>query len=629
MKAWLSVGRSGAYIGPDAVELRDVALTGDEYSEQLQYVAAGRAKSRSLAPFRKLLPFLRPYRARIVLATLALMLSSAVTLVLPALLRRLIDHAFTAGDLARLSQYFLVFLAGAALLGIASAVRFYFVTWIGERVVADLRRAVFDHLMALTPAFFEATRTGEILSRLTADTTLIQTVVGSSVSVAMRNAVMFAGGLALMAATSPMLTGLVVAAVLLVMIPLLLFGRWVRTLSRRSQDRLADTSAIASETLYAMQTVQAFSHEDLDRKAFARVVESAFAAAVLRTRARAVMTAVVTFAGFACVVGVFWAGTRAVNAHAMTAGQLVQFILYAGIVAGGVGVLSEIWSDMQRAAGASERLMELLHTPPQIAPPLRPAALAQPARGAIDFRAVTFRYPARPDFAALNRFDLAVAPGEAVALVGPSGAGKSTVFQLLLRFYAPQEGAITFDGVDITALDPSALRRNIAIVAQDPVIFSGTLAENIRYGRPEARDDEVRAAAEAAAASEFIDRLADGLATPVGERGVTLSGGQKQRIAIARAFLRNAPLLLLDEATSALDSESERLVQTGIANLMSGRTTLIIAHRLATIQRLGRIVVMEEGRVVAEGTHSELVGKGGLYARLADLQFASSLALAG
>jgi ATP-binding cassette subfamily B protein len=605
-----------------------VAQSGEEYAEQLQYVAAGRAKSRSLRPLRQALPFLYPYRFRIAFATLALMMSSTATLVVPALLRRLVDRV-GAAELNQISNYFVPLLVAAAALGIATALRFYFVTWVGERVVADIRKAVFDHILGLTPSFFEVTRTGEVVSRLTADTTLIQTVVGSSISVAMRNLVMFVGGLTLMFVTSVKLTALVIAAVVLVMIPLMSFGRWVRTLSRRSQDRVADTSARASETIHAVQTVQAFTHEAIERAVFGRTVEASFDVAIVRTLARAVMTAVVMFAAFACILAILWVGVIDMNAHRMTVGELVQFVAYSIIVAGGVGVISEMWGDVQRAAGASERLMELLHTPPQIAAPEKPIAIARPARGAVTFRNVTLRYPSRPDYAALNGFSLFVEPGEAVALVGPSGAGKSTVFQLLLRFYAPQSGEVTFDGVDVAHTDPSDLRRNIAIVAQDAVIFSGTLAENIRYGRPEASDEEVCRAAEAAAATEFVHRLPLGFETAVGERGVTLSGGQRQRIAIARAFLRDAPLLLLDEATSALDSENERLVQTGLNNLMSGRTTIVIAHRLATIQRLKRIVVMDQGRVVGEGSHAELVARGGLYARLAELQFTSAMALAG
>ena len=603
--------------------------TGAEYAEQLQYVAAGRAKSRSLRPLRKILPFMKPYRWRIATALTALVISSAATLTLPVAGRGLIDHGFDARAAALISQYFLVFIAVAAVMGVSGATRFYFVTWIGERVVADIRKAVFDNVLGLTPSFFEVTRTGEVLSRLTADTTLIQTVVGSSVSVAMRTFVTLVGGLIMMFVTSLKLAGLVVGAVLLVLIPIILFGRWVRTLSRRSQDRLADTSAHASETLNAVQTVQAFTHETLERKAYSRAVEGSFDVAVLRTRARAVMTAVIIFAAFSSIAGVGWVGAQDIIAHRMTGGLLLQFIIYALLVGGGVGALSETWGDLQRAAGASERLMELLHTRPAISVPANPAPLPSPSQGAVQFEDVVFHYPTRPDAAALNGFSLSIKPGEAVALVGPSGAGKSTVFQLLLRFFAPQSGSIYFDGVDLASLDPTQLRKHIAVVAQDSVVFSGTIADNIRYGRPDASDEDVRAAADAAAASEFIVRLPQGYETTVGERGITLSGGQRQRIAIARAILRDAPLLLLDEATSALDSENERLVQTGLNNLMAGRTTIVIAHRLATIQRLKRIVVMDQGRIVGEGSHAELVASGGLYKRLAELQFTSGMALAG
>jgi ATP-binding cassette, subfamily B, bacterial len=606
-----------------------MAQSGEDYASEVARVAAGRAKARSLRPLRRILPFLKPYRWRIGLAAFALVVSSAATLILPAAGRQLIDHGFDAKAAALIGQYFVAFIIVAAVMGISSATRFYFVTWIGERVVADIRKAVFANVMGLTPAFFEVTRTGEVLSRLTADTTLIQTVVGSSVSVALRNLVTLSGGFVLMFVTSPKLAALVVAAVLMVLIPLILFGRWVRTLSRKSQDRIADTSAHASETLNAVQTVQAFTHEEFERQAYGRVVESSFDIAVRRTQARAVMTAVVIFASFSSVAAVGWVGAQDIINHAMTGGQLLQFVFYAILTGGGVGALSETWGDLQRAAGASERLMELLTTKPAIAAPEHPKRVAEPARGAVSFKAVTFRYPSRPDTAALENFSLDIRPGEAVALVGPSGAGKSTTFQLLLRFFAPQSGAITFDGVDVADMAPEDLRAHIALVAQDPVIFSGSIADNIRYGRPGASDDEVRRAAEAAAALEFIERLPNGFATLVGERGVTLSGGQRQRLAIARAILRDAPLLLLDEATSALDAENERLVQQGLANLMAGRTTIVIAHRFATIQRLKRIVVMDQGHVVGEGSHAELVARGGLYARLADLQFSQNLALAG
>ena len=604
-----------------------MSQSGAEYAEQVVYVARGRAKARSLKPLRALLPFLKPYLGMIAAAVVAMLIAAGATLVMPAMLKSLIDRGFSAAQIQEISHYFLLFFAAAAVMGLAAATRYYFVTWIGERVAADIRKAVFDHVLTLTPAFFEVTRTGEVLSRLTADTTLVQTVVGSSASIAARNVVMFIGGLILMFATSWKLTAFVVAAVLVVVLPLLAFGRWVRKLSRKSQDKLADTSAHASETLNAVHTVQAFNREGHEKQRFGQAVEETFAVSILRTRARAVMTAVAVFAVFGSIDAVGWVGAQSVLAGTMTPGQLVQFISYALLVAGGVGAISETWGDLQRAAGASERLVELFTVPPAIAAPLHPKHLPVPARGAVRFDDVEFRYPLRPDTAALNGFSLEVQPGEAVALVGPSGAGKSTVFQLLLRFYAAQKGTVSFDDVDIADLEASELRRAIALVAQDPVIFSGTIADNIRYGRPDASDEDVREAAEGAAAAEFIDRLPQGFDAPLGERGITLSGGQRQRLAIARAMLRNAPLLLLDEATSALDAENERLVQQGLANLMAGRTTIVIAHRLATIQRLKRIVVMDEGAVVGEGSHAELVAGGGLYARLANLQFASAAGL--
>ena len=606
-----------------------MSQSGEEFQNEVTRVAGMRPKSRSIQPLRRILPFLKAYRWHVAFALVALFVSSTATLVLPVAGRGLIDHGFSATEAARISRYFLAFIAVAAIMGISSATRFYFVTWIGERVVADIRKAVFDNVLGLTPEFFEVTRTGEVLSRLTADTTLIQTVVGSSISVAMRNTVTLMGGLIMMLVTSPKLSGLVVGAVVLVMIPLILFGRWVRTLSRKTQDRLADTSAHAAEILAAVQTVQAFTHEGFERHQYGRAVERSFDVAIQRTRARAVMTAVIIFAAFSSVAGVGWVGAQDIIHHAMTGGQLLQFILYAILVGGGVGALSETWGDLQRAAGASERLMELLHTRPAISAPANPLSLPEPARGEIEFRDVVFRYPSRPEHAALNGFSLRIKPGEAIALVGPSGAGKSTVFQLLLRFYAPQMGMIEFDGIDAAQLAPTDLRRHIALVPQDPVIFSGTIADNIRYGRPDANAVDVRRAAVAAAASEFIEALPQGYETVLGERGITLSGGQRQRLAIARAILRDAPLLLLDEATSALDAENERLVQTGLNNLMMGRTTIVIAHRLATIQRLKRIVVMDQGQIVAEGTHAELVASGGIYARLANLQFNQNIALAG
>ncbi|MBV8976511.1 MAG: ATP-binding cassette domain-containing protein [Alphaproteobacteria bacterium] len=606
-----------------------MSQSGEEFATEIARVAAARPKARSLGPLRRLLPFLGPYRWQIAGAGFALICSSSASLFIPPAIRGMIDHGFDRNNVALIGRYFLALMGVAAVLGIATATRFYFVTWLGERVIADVRKAVFDHVLSLSPVFFEATRTGEVLSRLTADTTLVQTVIGSSASIAMRNLVMLTGGMILLFITDLKLSAMVLAAVLLVMLPLILFGRWVRTLSRQSQDRIADTSAHAAETLNAVQTVQAFTHETVERLRFGRAVESSFRVAVLRTRARAVMTMVVIFAVFGCIVGVLWAGAQDVLANRITGGQLAQFVAYAVIVASGFGALTETWGDLQRAAGASERLGELLDAVPEVRAPDRPLALPARPRGAVSLRNVGFRYPSRPEHAALDGFSLDIVPGEAVALVGPSGAGKSTVFQLLLRFYTPQSGTIAFDGVDVAQLDPIEMRRHIAIVAQDPVIFSGTIADNIAYGSAGADAAAVKRAAQAAAAAEFIEALPQGYATPVGERGTTLSGGQRQRIAIARAILRDAPLLLLDEATSALDAENERLVQQGLANLMAGRTTLVIAHRFATIQRLKRIVVMDEGKVVAEGSHAELVARGGLYARLADLQFNQDLALAG
>ncbi|MDB5736277.1 MAG: bmrA [Alphaproteobacteria bacterium] len=595
------------------------------FTSETARVAAGRPKSRSLAPLRRVLPFLAPYRGRILVAGLALICSSAATLALPQFAGGLIDaRDMSAAQAHALSGFYFAFIAAGALLGLAAATRFYAVTWLGERVVADIRKAVFNNVLGLSPQFFEVTRTGEVLSRMTADTTLIQTVVGSSVSLALRNIVTLTGGLALMFITSFKLAALVVGAVVLVMLPMLLFGRKVRTLSRASQDSIADTAARGSETLNAVSTVQAFTQEDFERRAFGIAVERAFDFAKSRTLARALLTAVVLFTVIAALATIALVGLHDIINHHITGGALLKFILYGGLVAGGVGALSETWGDLQRASGATERLMELLHEVPAIAAPAQPLTLPAAAGGAVRFDNVTFRYPTRPDFKALNGFSLDVPAGEAVALVGPSGAGKSTVFQLMLRFFEAQSGAIQFDGIDITQLDPVALRRNIAVVSQEPVIFSGSIADNIRYGREDATDEQVKTAADAAAASEFIEKLPQGFETLVGERGVTLSGGQRQRLAIARAILRDAPLLLLDEATSALDAENERLVQTALANLMVGRTTLVIAHRFSTIQRLKRIVVMQDGQVVAQGNHAELMAGGGLYARLASLQFADA-----
>jgi ATP-binding cassette subfamily B protein len=605
-----------------------MANTSEQLVENIARQAERREKSKNLAPLRALWPFILPYRGMIAAAAVALAIAASATLVLPIAVRGVIDHGFSAEDASRIGQYFLALIAVAAVMGVAAAIRFYLVTWIGERVTADVRSRVFGHVLSLSPPFFETTRTGEVLSRLTADTTLIQIVVGSSASFALRNMVMGIGAAIMMIVTSPKLAALCLIGVPLVVLPVILFGRRVRKLSRESQDRIADTSAYAGEALNAVATVQAFTHEDVDRTNFTRAVEDSFTAAIRRTRMRAVMTAFVIFLVGCCVAGVLWAGAIDVLAGAMTGGELSQFVLYAAFLANSVGALSETWGDVQRAAGATERLMEILVTEPSVKPPPNPIPLPKPARGAVRFEQVSFHYPSRPDYRALHNVSFAVNPGEAIALVGPSGAGKSTVFQLLLRFFDPQEGRILFDGVTMADADPRDLRANISLVAQDPAIFSGTIVDNIRYGRPEASPEEVQKAAEAAAADEFIRRLPGGYEAKLGERGVTLSGGQRQRIAIARAILRNAPLLLLDEATSALDAENERLVQQGLANLMSGRTTIVIAHRLATIQRLKRIIVMDHGHIIGEGSHAELVARGGLYARLASLQFDEARALA-
>ena len=579
-----------------------------------------------LAPLAALAPFVRPHLRLVLLALLALLVAAGASLVLPLAARQVIDHGFQNGGSAHVGRYFLGLLAVTTVMGLASASRYYLVSWISERVVADVRNKVFAHLLSLSPEFFERARTGELLSRLSTDTILVQVVVGSSASFALRSAVMAIGALVMMAVTSPKLLTLALLGVPLVVATIVLMGRRVRGLSRATQDRIADTSAYAGEVLGAMPTVQAYTHEPVDRQRYGAAIATAFATAIHRTRVRAWMTAAVFILVGVSIVGVLWIGAIDVLAGRMSAGQLGQFVLYAVILASSAGALSELWGEVQRAAGATERLMEILATAPVIRPPAAPQRLPQPLQGRVEFAAVTFRYPTRLEHAALQDFSLIVTPGEAVALVGPSGAGKSTVFQLLLRFFDPLAGRILLDGVDITRLDPTELRAQIAVVAQDPVIFAGSVADNIRYGRPAASDSEVRAAAVAAAADEFVQRLPEGYETRVGERGITLSGGQRQRLAIARAMLRDAPVLLLDEATSALDAENERLVQQGLDNLMAGRgdrqrTTLVIAHRLATIQRLRRIVVLDQGRFIAEGTHAGLMAGAGLYARLAALQF--------
>jgi len=579
-----------------------------------------RAVSRKIGALRGLAPFIRPYRGMAILAGLALVVTASVSLVLPLAVRRVIDN-FGSGKAALLDSYFGAALAIALVLAIGTGVRYYFVTRLGERVVADIRRALFDRVMGMSPAYFENIMTGEVLSRITTDTTLILSVIGSSVSVALRNVLTLLGGLVLLMLTSGKLSLLVLLIVPAVVVPIVVLGRRVRASSRESQDWIAQSSGKASEALSAVQTVQAFTHEDRTRADFALVTERSFDSAQRRIGVRAVMTFFVIFLAFAGVVGVLWVGARDVRAGMMTPGELVQFLIYAVLVAGAVGALSEIWGELQRAAGATERLVEMLHATDPVQDRPSPLVLPRPVRGEVQFDNVRFTYPTRPDAPALKGISLVVRPGETVALVGPSGAGKSTVFQLLLRFFDPQAGAVMLDGVDLRNLARADFRSAMALVPQDPVIFAISARENIRFGRPAATDAEVEVAAQAAAAHGFILELPQGYETFLGERGVMLSGGQKQRIAIARAILRDAPVLLLDEATSALDAESERLVQQAVEVLGKGRTVLVVAHRLATVKRADRIVVLDQGQIVATGTHEELVAEGGLYARLARLQF--------
>ena len=579
-----------------------------------------REKSTSVASLRRILPFIAPYKWIVAAAGVALVVSASSVLAIGQAIRRVIDHGF-GQEQGLIDQYFLALLGVVCILAAATFARYFLVTWLGERIIADIRKAVYSHVIGLSPAFFETTRTGEVLSRLTADTTLIQTVVGSTASIALRNILMFVGGTVLLVISSPKLTGLVFALLPVVILPILVFGRKVRRLSRDSQDRIADITNYAEESLGAIQVVQAFCHEFLDRLRFGKITDDAFAVAILRTRARAWLTALVMLLIFGAIDAVVWIGANDVISGTMSGGQLAAFVFYAIIVAGALGALAEVYGELQRAAGATERLVELLSVNSSIIVANPPEPLPSLGSCAISFKEVTFEYPSRPDLPALKRFNLEVASGETVALVGPSGAGKTTVFQLLLRFYDPQEGAVLLDEINLRHADPTEVRSKISLVPQDPVIFAANARENILYGRPDASEEQIAAAADAAKASDFIESLPDKYLSFLGQKGILLSGGQRQRLSIARAILADPPVLLLDEATSSLDAESERAVQEALEGLMADRTTIVIAHRLATVLKADRIVVMEHGTVVEMGRHEDLVKQNGLYARFAALQF--------
>ena len=603
---------------------RETARTLDPADDGSQSPPASAGKvppgGRRLRPLASLWPYVRRYRWRAVAALLALLAAAIATLVVPVAIRRMIDFGFSRESVSLINSYFTVIIAVVAVLALASAARFYLVTTLGERIVADLREEVFGHLLSLSPAYFDTAKSGELLSRLTADTTQVKAAVGASVSVALRNLVMFAGATAMMVVTSPRLSAFVLAAIPVIVLPLYGFGRAVRRRSRAAQDTLADASAFASEMIAAMRVLQAFTNEALARSRFGAAVERAFVAARTSIQARAILTAIAMFLVFASVVVVLWIGAQGVVAGRLSAGRLSQFVLYAVLAAAALGQLSETWGELSQASGAAERLFEILGVHPAIRSPARPILLPPSPRGEISFADVRFSYPSRPTLV-LDGVSFDVRRGEKVAIVGPSGAGKSTIFSLVLRFYDPSSGLVRFDATPLRDMELRALRRHIALVPQEAVIFATSVRENIRFGRPEATDAEVESAAAAALALEFIDRLPQGLDTAVGERGMTLSGGQRQRIAIARAIVRDAPLLLLDEATSSLDAESETLVKTALEHLMRERTTLVIAHRLATVLSCDRILVMEAGRIIEEGRHESLLERGGLYARLARLQF--------
>ena len=591
-------------------------------SDAESYAANKREPSKKVGAMGQLLPFVKPYKWLVFLALLALSFTALISLIMPLAVRQVIDN-FDVSENNLLDRYFGMAFFIAALLAVGTALRYYLVARLGERIVADIRVAVFDKMIGMSPAFFERVMTGEVLSRITTDTTLILSVIGSSVSVALRNVLILFGGIGLMLWTSIKMTGLVLWPIPVVLIPVVLLGRRVRKLSRENQDLIAASSGDASEQLLAAQTVQAFTHENLSRNKFYGVTEKSYNSAIRRIETRAVMTAIVIFIAFSSVVGFLWMGAADVREGTISIGELVQFMIYTILVAGSLGALTEIWGELQRAAGATERLVELLNAHDAVSDPPTPIDVPDSPAPEITFQNVTFSYPGRPGIVALDDITLTVKPGERIALVGPSGAGKSTIIQLLQRFYDPQQGMIKIDGVDLRDMSRMEFRKQVALVPQDSVIFADTARENIRFGRPDATDEEVEAAARAAAAHDFLTALPDGYDSDVGERGVMLSGGQKQRIAISRAILRDSPILLLDEATSALDAESELAVQTAVEDLSRARTTIIVAHRLATVKKADRIVVFDKGRIVAIGTHNDLVVEGGLYARLADLQFTS------